>query len=148
MALSEKLLDDMKTAMKERDELKVSTLRLARSTIKNTEIEKGRALTDDEIMEALARESKRRREAIEEYQRAGRMELADKERRELVILSEYLPEQLGEAEIEKAVAETVAELGAAGMKDKGRVMSAIMPRLRGRADGKLVNQAVDKVLQS
>ena len=148
MALSEKLLDDMKTAMKERDELKVSTLRLARSTIKNTEIEKGRALTDDEIMEALARESKRRREAIEEYQRAGRMELADKEQRELVILSEYLPEQLGEAEIEKAVVETVAELGAVGMKDKGRVMSAIMPRLRGRADGKLVNQAVDKVLQS
>jgi len=148
MALSEKLLDDMKTAMKARDELKVSTLRLARSTIKNTEIEKGRALTDDEIMEALARESKRRREAIEEYQRAGRMELADKEQRELVILSEYLPEQLGEAEIEKAVVETVAELGAVGMKDKGRVMSAIMPRLRGRADGKLVNQAVDKVLQS
>jgi uncharacterized protein len=146
MSLAEKLLEDMRTAMKARDELKVSTLRLARSAVKNAEIDKGEALSDDEIVATLARESKRRREAIEEYQKAGRTELADKERTEFAILSEYLPEQLSEPEIEKIAREVLAELGAGA--NKGRMMSAIMPRLRGRADGRLVNQVVDRVLES
>ncbi|MDO8588780.1 MAG: GatB/YqeY domain-containing protein [Armatimonadota bacterium] len=147
MPLSEKLLDDMKSAMKARDELKVSTLRLARSAVKNAEIDKGRDLTDDEVTEILGREVKRRREAIEGYEKGGRQELVDKERRELAILSEYLPKQLDEAEIEKIAREVAAELGADGAKDKGRMMSAVMPRVRGRADGKIVTQIVDRVLQ-
>ncbi|MDO8683092.1 MAG: GatB/YqeY domain-containing protein [Armatimonadota bacterium] len=147
MPLAEKLLDDLNIAMKARDELKVSTLRLARSAVKNAEIDKGRSLTDEEITEAITCESKRRREAIEEYQKAGRQELADKERMELAILSEYLPEQMDEAEIEKIVKEVAEETGAVSMKDKGRMMSAIMPRVRGRADGKIVNQIVDRILQ-
>ena len=147
MPLAEELLDDMKVAMKARDELKVSTLRLARSAINNAEIEKGRPLTDEEILETLARESKRRREAIEGYEKAGRTELVEKEQTELAILSQYLPQQLDEAEIEKIAREVAAELGAVGMSDKGRMMGAVMPRVRGRADGKLVNQVVDRVLQ-
>ena len=147
MPLAEKLLDDMKMAMKARDELKVSTLRLARSAIRNAEIDKRRALTDEEILETLARESKRRREAIEGYQKAGRTELVEKEQTELSILSQYLPQQLDETEIERIAREVAAELGAVGVSDKGRMMSAVMPRVRGRADGKIVNQIVDRVLQ-
>ena len=147
MPLAEKLLDDMQMAMKARDELKVSTLRLARSAIRNAEIDKRRPLTDEEILETLARESKRRREAIEGYQKAGRTELVEKEQTELSILSQYLPQQLDEAEIERIAREVAAELGAVGMSDKGRLMSAVMPRVRGRADGKVVNQTVDRVLQ-
>jgi uncharacterized protein len=147
MSLAEQLLQDMNTAMKARDELKVSTLRLARSAVRNSEIDKGRLLTDEEIVETLSRESKKRREAVEEYRKAGRQELADKEQAEFAILSKYLPEQLDETEIEQIAREVAAELGAVGMKDKGRVMSAVMPRLRGRADGRLVNQVVDRILQ-
>lgn len=146
MRLAEKLLDDIKTAMKGRDELKVSTLRLARASIRNAEIDKGRDLTDEEVLETIAREAKRRREAIEGYEKGGRQELVDKERRELEILNQYLPEQLDEVEIEKVVKEVAAELGIVGAKDKGRMMGALMPRVRGRADGKLVNQVVDHVL--
>ena len=147
MPLAEKLLDDMKSAMKARDELKVSTLRLARSAVKNAEIEKGRELTDEEVIETLTREAKRRREAIEGYEKGGRQELVDKERTELAILTEYLPKQLDEAEIERIAREVAAELGAVGASDKGRMMSAVMPRVRGRADGKVVTQIVDRVLQ-
>ena len=147
MSLAEQLLKDVNTAMKARDELKVSTLRLACSAVRNTEIDKGRTLTDEEIVETLMRESKKRREAVEEYRKAGRQELADKEQAEFAILSVYLPEQLDETEIERIAREVAAELGAVGMKDKGRVMGAVMPRLRGRADGKLVNQVVDRILQ-
>jgi uncharacterized protein len=147
MPLAEKLLDDMKTAMKARDELKVSTLRLARSAIGNAEIDKGRNLTDEEVIETLARESKRRRESIDSYEKGGRQDLVAKESRELAILSEYLPKQLDEVEVEKVVREVAAELGAVSAKDKGRMMSAVMPRFRGLADGKLVTQIVDRVLQ-
>ena len=147
MPLAGKLLDDMKTAMKARDELKVSTLRLARSAIGNAEIEKGRNLTDEEIIETLARESKRRREAIECYEKGGRQDLVAKESKELAILGEYLPKQLDEAEVEKVVREVAAEVGAVSAKDKGRMMSVVMPRFRGRADGKLVTQVVDRVLR-
>jgi uncharacterized protein len=148
MSLADRLLEDTKMAMKARDELKVSTLRLARSAIKNSEIEKGRALTDEEILETLSRESKRRREAVESYEKAGRLELAEKERTELAILSEYLPQQLDETEIEKITREVAAEVGAVSPNDKGRLMGAIMPRLRGKADGKLVNLVVDRILQA
>lgn len=147
MPLAEQLLDDMKLAMKARDELKVSTLRLVRSAIGNAEIDKGRDLTDEEIIETLGRESKRRREAIESYEKGGRQDLVDKETKELAILSEYLPKQFDEAEVEKVVREVAAELGAVSAKDKGRMMSAVMPRFRGRADGRLVTQIVDRVLQ-
>ncbi len=133
--------------MKARDELKTSTIRLALSAVKNMEIDKGREATDEEITEVLTREVKRRREAIEGAEKAGRSDVADRERGELEILSVFLPKQLGEDEIELIVREVIAEVGAAGPKDRGRVMSVLMPRVRGKADGKVVNQVVERILQ-
>jgi len=133
--------------MKKRDTPKVSVIRLARSEIRNTEIAKGGPLTDQELIEVLARESKRRREAMEQFQKAGRTDLADKEAAELCILAEYLPQQLSEAEITGIAEEVIAELRATSKADKGKVMSALMQQVRGRADGKLVSQVVDRMLE-
>lgn len=148
MSQKEKLQNDLITAMKTRDELRTSTIRLAISAVKNIEIEKGRELTDEETTEVIAREVKRRREAIEGAEKAGRSDIAAKEAKEIEVLAVYLPEQLGENEIEQIVREVVLEVGAAGPKDRGRVMGALMPRVRGRADGKAVNQVVERILQS
>lgn len=146
MSMRERLSEDLKSAMKTGDTLRVSVIRLAISEMRNTEIAKGRALTDEESLEVFVREGKRRREAIEQYEKAGRADLSDKESAELRILEEYLPEQLDEAEITGIVQEVISELQAASKADKGRVMSALMPRVRGRADGRLVSQAVDRML--
>lgn len=148
MSHKEKLQNDLKTAMKARDELRVSTIRLALSAVRNLEIDKGRELTDEETMEVLSREAKRRRESIEGAEKAGRPDIAAKEAQELEILTVYMPEQLGEDEIEQIAKEVVFEVGAAGPKDRGRVMSALMQRVRGRADGKVVSQVVERILQS
>jgi len=140
------LSEDLKSAMKTGDTLRVSVIRLAMSEMRNTEISKGRALTEEESLEVFTREGKKRREAIEQYEKAGRADLSEKESAELRILEEYLPEQLEEAEITGIVQEVISELQAASKADKGRVMSALMPRFRGRADGKLVSQVVDRML--
>ncbi|MBI2843546.1 MAG: GatB/YqeY domain-containing protein [Armatimonadetes bacterium] len=148
MSQKQKLQENLKSAMKARDELRVSTIRLALSAVRNSEIDRRRELTDEEVTEVLARESKRRREAIEGAEKARRPDVADRERSELEILSEYLPRQLSEEEIEAIAREVIAETGAAGPKDRGRVMGALMQRLRGRADGKMVGQVVERILQS
>lgn len=147
MSLHERLSQDLKTAMKTGDRLKVAVIRLARSEIQNVEIAKGRSLADEELIEVLVRESKRRREAIEQFRKAGRTELADKEAAELRILAEYLPQQLSEAEITGIAREVISELHATCKADKGKVMSALMQRVRARADGKLVSQVVDRMLE-
>ena len=146
MSMRERLSEDLKSAMKTGDTLRVSVIRLAMSEMRNTEISKGRALTEEESLEVFTREGKKRREAIEQYEKAGRADLSEKESAELRILEEYLPEQLEEAEITGIVQEVISELQAASKADKGRVMSALMPRVRGRADGKLVSQVVDRML--
>jgi uncharacterized protein YqeY len=148
MSLKDKLQEDLKTAMKARDESRVSTIRLALAAVKNTEIDRGQELTDDETMEVLAREAKRRREAIEGAEKAGRPDFAEREQKELEILTVYLPKQLGEDEIDRIAQEVITEVGATSMKDRGKVMSALMQRVRGRADGKVVSQVVERALQS
>ena len=148
MSHKEKLQEDLKTALKARDEIRTSTIRLAICAVKNSEIDRGRELTDEETMEVIAREAKRRREAIEGAEKAGRTDIADKERLELKILTQYLPKQLGEEEIERIARELVTEIGAVDQKDRGRVMSTLMQRVRGLADGKAVSQVVDRILQS
>lgn len=148
MSLKNKLQEDLKTAMKARDESKTSTLRLALAAVKNTEIDRGQELTDDQTTEVLAREAKRRREAIEGAEKAGRPDIAEREKNELEILTDYLPKQLGEEEVIRIAHEVISEIGATTMKDRGRVMSALMPRLKGRADGKVVSQVVERALQS
>ena len=147
--LADRLQSDLVAAMKAREADTVSTLRLAIAAVKNLRTSEGRGgadVTDAEVVDLLTREAKKRGEAAEAYAQAGRDDLAGKERRELAVLRRYLPEQLPEDEVRRLVADAVAEAGAAGPGDLGRVMSALMPKVKGRADGKLVNALVREAL--
>jgi len=147
MSLDAKLQDDMKRALKSRDALRLSTIRLLRSSVSYARIDKGGELTDDEVMGILAKEAKKRRETIEAAERGNRPDIAEREQAELDIIKAYLPEQLDEAEIEAIAKEIAAEVGAVDIKDKGKVMGPLMQRIRGRADGKLAVAAVEKILR-
>ncbi|MDI3472294.1 MAG: uncharacterized protein PWQ20_813 [Thermotogaceae bacterium] len=144
---AEELRNKLKEAMKASDEVRVRTLRLLISSIKNEEVEKGRELTEEEFSDIVLKEVKKRKEAIEMYEKGQRKDLADEERKELTILEEFLPKQLNVDEIRKMVVETIEAVGASGPKDLGKVMSALMPKLKGRADGKLVNKIVRELLE-
>lgn len=145
-SLKEKLLEDMKTVMKNKEKQRLSVIRMARAAIKNVEIEKRKDLEDDEVIEVLAREVKQRRDSIKEYKKAGKDNVIEEINKEIEILTNYLPEQLSKEELEKKVDEVIYELGASTIQDIGRVMGAIMPRIRGRADGSLVNAIVREKL--
>ena len=147
MLLRDKFTEDMKSAMKAGDTLKVSVHRLLRSELKYAEIAKRDELTEDEVIQVTAREAKRRREAIEQFEKGGRSDLVEKETAELKILSEYLPKQLSEQEVAGIAREVISELHAASKADKGKVMGALMQRVRGKADGKMVNEVVDRLLE-
>jgi len=146
MAIGPKVEADLKTALKARDELAISCLRLVRAALKNKEKELRRELSEAEELQVLNTLAKQRREAAEQFRQGGRAELAEKEERELALIQGYLPEQLDQAGIEKVLDQVFAELTPQGMKDMGRVMKAAMTRLQGQADGKLVNQLVRKRL--
>lgn len=145
--LREKIDEDLRSAMKSRDAVSVSTLRMLKSAAGYVEIEKGGTLTDDDILQVVSRECKRRRESIEQFGRGGRADLVEKETAELQILLRYLPEQLDEAELTGIAQEVISELNAASKSDKGRVMGVVMQRVRGKADGKTVNRIVDQLLE-
>lgn len=147
MSLTEQLLEEQKLAMKSKDVLRLSTIRLLRSSVSYAQIEKGEELTDDEVLEVLSREAKRRREAIDAAISGGRSDFAEKEQAELDIINAYLPKLLDEAEIEAIAREVVAEVGATDPKDRGKVMGPLMQRIRGKADGKLAGQVVEKLLR-
>ncbi|MEW4370637.1 GatB/YqeY domain-containing protein [Paenibacillus kandeliae] len=147
MSLSERLNEDMKQAMRDKDKFKLSTIRMVRSTIKNQEIDLKRDLNDDEVLDILSREIKQRKDALQEFEKAGRDDLTTNLRAEIEIVSEYLPTQLSEEEIKVIVQQTILETGASSKADMGKVMSALMPKVKGRADGKVVNQAVQQLLQ-
>jgi len=146
MALKEKIMDDLKKAMKERKEVKVRTLRMVIASIKNWEVENTKEIDDDGMIAVLLKEAKRRKEAIEEYRKAGREDLAKAEEEELKIIESYLPERMSEEEIKELVLKTIEEVKATSPKDLGKVMKVIMPKVKGRADGKLVNEMVRKIL--
>ena len=148
MSLKEKIAEDLKEAMKGKDILRVNTLRMIIAAIKNYEVEKMRQASDDDVVVVLSREAKKRKEAIEEYEKYGRNDLAEKEKRELEIIESCLPKQLTEEEIREIVMKTIEEVGATSIKDLGKVMSVVMPRLKGKADGKLVNNIVREMLES
>lgn len=148
MQISEQLSDDFKTALKSGDKNKVSILRMARAAIINREIEKGSPLNDEEILGILRSLVKRAHESIEQFTKAGRTELAEKEKEELSILQDYLPQQLGEEELKKMILEAVKEVSASGPKDMGKVMKAVMAKTKGQADGKLVNNLVKEILEA
>ncbi|WP_334071954.1 MULTISPECIES: GatB/YqeY domain-containing protein [Paenibacillus] len=146
MSLSERLNEDMKQAMKSQDKFKLSTIRMVRATIKNLEIDLKRPLNDNEVLDILSREIKQRKDALQEFEKAGRDDLAAGVRAEAEIIAEYLPEQLSEEEIKVIVQQTIQETGATSKAEIGKVMSALLPKVKGRAEGKLVNQAVQQLL--
>ena len=166
MSLKERIQADIKKAMPEKDQLKVSVLRMLMAAVFNKEKEKRAKLsktkdppaggekldelsklTDEEIIEVISSESKKRQDSIEQYEKGNRQDLADQEKKELEILMKYLPEQMTEEEIRKLVKEKVEELGASGSKDIGKVMGALMPQLKGKADGTAVNKIVQEELK-
>ena len=140
--LRDRIADEMRASMKARDAVRTSTLRLLMTSMKNRQVEVGHELEDDEVLEVIGKEAKRRRESIEAYTEAERSDLADKEQAELLILQEYLPEALTDAELAALVDEAIAETGASGPKEMGAVMKVVMPKVKGRADGGAVSAAV------
>jgi len=147
MTLKDKIISDMTAAMKAKDAARTSTLRMVKAAIMHREKEGGGELTDEDVTKLLRSQVKQRRDSVEQYQKAGRQELVDKEAAEIAVIEEYLPQAASEAEIEQAVSAAVAETGATSMKDMGAVMKAAMAKLAGKnADGKLISETVKKKL--
>ncbi|MBD3386471.1 GatB/YqeY domain-containing protein [candidate division KSB1 bacterium] len=146
MTIFEQLTEDMKIALKAGEKDRLSTIRLLRGQIKNAMIDKGEDLTEKEELLILNNAAKKRRESIEAYKAAGRTDLVEKEEKELGVIESYLPEQLGEAELEKIIDQVIDDVEAVTIKDLGKVMPAVMSKVQGRADGKKVNELVRQKL--
>lgn len=143
MSLSKQIVADLTTAMKAQDAAKTSTLRMVKAAMMNRQIEKGAELDDDDTQKLLRSLVKQRRDSIEQYQKAGRQELVDKEQAEIDVIETYLPTAASQEEIEQAIAAVIAETGASSMKDMGKVMKAAQAALAGKnADGRLVSEIV------
>src|SRR5215213_8283364 len=147
MSLKERITSDMTAAMKSKDASRLSTLRMVKAAVQNREIEKGGELSEEELTKALQSLVKQRRDSVEQYEKAGRAELAEKERAEIAVIEEYLPRAASREEIEQAVAAAVAETGASTLKEMGTVMKAAQARLGGAADGRTVSEIVRSKLQ-
>jgi uncharacterized protein YqeY len=146
MHLKEQLAADLKDAMRQRDELRRAALRLTLAALHNAEIAAGGELDEAGAMAVLVTEAKHRRESIEEFRKAGRQDLTEKEEKELAVLAAYLPQQLSKEEIVQAARKVIQETGASGPKDIGKVMPVLMQEIRGRADGREVNEVVRELL--
>jgi hypothetical protein len=143
MSLKERIISDMTAAMKSRDAARTSTLRMVKAAVMNREIEKGGELTDEEMRGALQSLVKQRRDSVEQYEKGGRPELADKERAEIEVIEAYLPQAASSEEIEEAVNQAISETGATSIRDMGKVMKAAQARLAERsADGRVVSEIV------
>jgi uncharacterized protein YqeY len=147
MSLLEKLNQDLKAAIKAKDETRKRVLRLALTAVKLVEVEKQEELNDDAVIGVLQKEAKSRQETIDDAEKAGRPDLVETAKDEMKILDEYLPEAMSPEELETLVKEVIAQVGASSMADMGKVMGAIMPKIQGRADGGQVNQLVRQLLQ-
>ena len=146
MSLIARMEGDLTAAMKERDNVRRDALRLILSSLRSAEKELQRALSDEESLQVLQRERKKRVEAMEAFDAAGREEQADREEFELDVIEEFMPDQLSEDELEEIVDDVIAEVGATSIRDLGRVMADAMPRVSGRADGSVVSQLVREKL--
>ena len=144
--LQDRLTEDQKAAMRARDQVRLEAIRMVRSALQNAEKAKGSVLSDAEASETLAREVRQRREAIEEAEKAGRPEITEKERAGLAVVMAYMPEQLSRDGIADEARKMIAELGAKGPGDRGRVMGKLMPAVRGKADGREVSAVVEELL--
>lgn len=157
MALKEQISDDLKEAMRANDLVRRETLRSVLTAIRNAEIARvnvkdesatRQELADADVLDVLQKQAKQRRESIEEYKKGGRQDLVDRESAELAIISAYLPAQMGRDEIVAEVRKAIEETGAAGPRDKGKLMPVVMGRLKGRADGRAINEVVTELLES
>lgn len=146
MALQDKLTDDLKNAMKKGDKLRLSVIRMVRARIKNMEIEQGAALDDAGVLKGITKEVKQHKESITAFRDGDRSDLVAKEEAELAILLEYLPLQMPREEIAAAASQIIAEVGAQGPSDRGKVMGKLMAQLSGKADGSEVNAVVSELL--
>lgn len=147
MSLKEKLAEDLKSSMKNKDTVRKNTVQLVRTAILQIEKDKKVTLEDEDIIEVIAKQLKQRKDSLPEYEKSGREDLISELKREMEVLMEYLPQQLSEDELRPIVEEAVKSTGAASMKDMGKVMAAVMPQVKGRADGRAIN-AIAKALLS
>ncbi|MFO8100868.1 MAG: GatB/YqeY domain-containing protein [Dehalococcoidia bacterium] len=139
---------DLKESMKSGNKGRVSALRMMKAAIRNAEIAEGKSLDEAGVIEVLSREAKKHRESIAEFQKANRRDAIDKEELELGIIFEYMPRQMSREEISGLVSQVIGEVGAQSPKDKGKVMSRLMPQVKGKADGQLVNEVVTQALEA
>jgi uncharacterized protein YqeY len=149
MSLKQQIISDMTAAMKAQDAARTSTLRMLKAAITNREKDGGGELTDEDVQKLLRSQVKQRRDSVEQFEKGGRQELADKEKAEIAIIDTYLPQAASQDEIDQAVAAAITETGASSMKDMGGVMKAAMAKLAGKnADGKMVSETVKSKLLS
>lgn len=148
MNLNERLTEDMKAALKAgpAGKARLETIRFLRAAVKNAEIEKHAPLSDDEILGIITKQVKQLRESLADFQRSGRQDLVEKTEAEIAVLSEYLPEQLSADEVRDLARKVIAQVGAQGARDMGKVMGPLIAQVRGRADGKMVQQIVKELL--
>ena len=142
MSLSDQIMSDMKQAMKDKDKIRLNTVRMIKSALMNEKIKLGHDLNPDEELTVLNREKKQREESIDEFVKAKRDDLIDTTKKELEVVESYMPKQLSKDELDKIISETVEEVGAKGKSDFGKVMKALMPKIKGRADGKQASELV------
>ncbi len=148
MSLSLRIDEDFRKALKESDTVRKSVLRLVKASVKNREIETGRTLSDEDIVSIFSTLAKQCRESIEQFSKGGRDDLAEQERSELAILKLYMPEQLSVGKLDEMILQAIKDVSAGDIADIGRVMKVLMPRIKGLADGKLVNNRVRELLES
>lgn len=146
MSLSEQIMSDMKDAMKARDKVKLNTVRMIKAALMNEKIKAGHDLTADEELTVLSREKKQREESIAEFTKANRDDLVGETKQELAIVENYLPKQMTDEELNQAVSQAISETEAKGKSDFGKVMKTLMPKIKGKADGKAASNAVRKQL--
>ena len=146
MSLKEKVLSNMKEAMKSKDAVKLGTVRSVISAVKNQEIDLKKELSEEEILTIVSREVKKRKEASVLYEKGNRPELKDKEIQEMKILQTYLPEQVSEKDLRRRIQEVIAETGAEGMKDFGKIMKTLVPEFKGKADNSLIKELANEYL--
>lgn len=147
MPIKDKLMEDLKYSMKNKDTVRKNTVTMVRAAIKQEEIDEKIELTDEDILDIISKQVKQRKDAIEEFAKGGREDLVELTKKEIDVLMEYLPKQLTEEEIEPIVKETIEKVKAESMKDMGKVMNAVLPKVKGRADGSVVNKIVRKHLK-
>jgi len=146
MTLGERLTEDMKKALKASDKVRLSVIRMVRSSIRNAEIDQHKTLSDEEVIDILNRELKQRRDSLEAFESAGRSDLVDVTKQEIAVLMDYFPQQMSVDELRHIIQSVIDRVGATGKADTGKVMSALIPQVRGKADGKHVNQIVQQLL--